>query len=175
MLDAMTFADAGASDRDAMAALFREVCRGGDALPFTEATSDALFDAMWLSAGVQTRVALAGGEVVGMYKLNPNLPGRAAHVGSATYLVRPDMQGKGIGGAMLRESITRAGDAGFRSMQFNFVVSTNGPAVALYQKHGFRIVGTLPAAFLHAQLGYVDAYVMSRPIHSADGNCPAPP
>ena len=171
----VTLAPADSSHRDAMAALFRDVCRSGDALPFTEETPDAMFDAMWLSAGVQAHVALVDGQLAGMYKLNPNLPGRAAHVGSATYLVRPDLQGKGIGGAMLRDSLARAGAAGFRSMQFNFVVSTNRPAVALYQKHGFSITGTLPQAFLHAQLGYVDAYVMSRPIRPAAGNSPVPP
>ncbi|MEH6436468.1 GNAT family N-acetyltransferase [Massilia sp. DD77] len=158
------FAQAQAQHRDAMAALFREVCRAGDALPFTEDTPDSLFDAMWLGAGVQAHVVLLEGEIVGMYKLNANLPGRASHVGSATYLVRPDVQGRGIGGAMLRESLRQAGAAGFRSMQFNFVVSTNRPAVALYEKHGFRIAGTLPEAFLHRELGYVDAYVMSRPV-----------
>ena len=47
-------------------------------------------------------------------------------------------------------------------MQFNFVVSTNTAAVALWQKLGFAIVGTLPKAFRHQSLGYVDAYVMHR-------------
>jgi hypothetical protein len=47
-------------------------------------------------------------------------------------------------------------------MQFNFVVSTNAPAVTLWQKLGFQVVGTLPRAFKHARLGYVDAYVMHR-------------
>jgi ribosomal protein S18 acetylase RimI-like enzyme len=158
------FTKADASHRDAMAALFRDVCRSGDALPFTEDTPDALFDAMWLSDSVQTYVTMIDGRLAGMYKINPNLPGRASHVGSATYLVRPDMQGKGIGGAMLRDSLERAAASGFRSMQFNFVVSSNRAAVALYEKHGFSIVGTLPEAFLHRKLGYVDAYVMSRPI-----------
>ena len=47
-------------------------------------------------------------------------------------------------------------------MQFNFVVSTNTAAVALWQKLGFNIVGTLPKAFRHARIGFVDAYVMFR-------------
>lgn len=160
----VSFIEATEGYRDAMAALFRELCRAGDTLPFTDDTPEAVFDAMWLSPGVHTVLALLDGELAGMYKLNPNLPGRASHVGSATYLVRTDMQGKGIGQAMLQDSLARAGAAGFRSMQFNFVVSTNRPAVALYEKHGFRIVGTLPEAFLHSRLGYVDAYVMSRSI-----------
>ncbi len=52
--------------------------------------------------------------------------------------------------------------AGYRAMQFNFVVSTNTAAVALWQKLGFAIVGTLPKAFRHSQPGHVDAYVMHR-------------
>ena len=47
-------------------------------------------------------------------------------------------------------------------MQFNFVVSTNTPAVKLWQQLGFEIIGTLPKAFQHAELGLVDAYVMYR-------------
>lgn len=148
--------------RDAMAALFRDVCRRGDALPFTEDTPDELFDAMWLAPGIQAYVALEGDVVVGMYKLNANFPGRASHVSSATFLVSPPMQGRGIGGAMLRDALAKATAQGFRSMQFNFVVSTNAPAVALYQKQGFTIAGTLPGAFHHATLGFVDACVMTR-------------
>ncbi len=47
-------------------------------------------------------------------------------------------------------------------MQFNFVVSTNTGAVALWKKLGFNIVGILPKAFRHLALGLVDAYVMHR-------------
>ena len=47
-------------------------------------------------------------------------------------------------------------------MQFNFVVSTNAAAVALWRKLGFQIVGTLPKVYRHRDLGLVDAYVMHR-------------
>jgi hypothetical protein len=49
---------------------------------------------------------------------------------------------------------------GFRAMQFNFVVSTNASAVKLWQDLGMKIVGTLPGAFKHPNLGFVDVYVM---------------
>ena len=42
------------------------------------------------------------------------------------------------------------------------VVSTNTRAVALWKRLGFAVVGTLPRAFQHQQLGLVDAYVMYR-------------
>jgi ribosomal protein S18 acetylase RimI-like enzyme len=47
-------------------------------------------------------------------------------------------------------------------MQFNFVVSSNVPAIHLWQKFGFATVGRIPGAFLHPSLGYVDALVMYR-------------
>jgi hypothetical protein len=34
--------------------------------------------------------------------------------------------------------------------------------VRLWQRHGFRIVGQVPGAFRHAQLGPTDLYVMHR-------------
>jgi ribosomal protein S18 acetylase RimI-like enzyme len=63
---------------------------------------------------------------------------------------------------MAEHCLAEARRLGFRAIQFNFVVSTNAPAVRLWQQLGFRIVGTLPRAFRHAQQGFVDAYVMFR-------------
>ena len=47
-------------------------------------------------------------------------------------------------------------------MQFNFVVVSNEPAVMLWRKLGFEIVGRVPEAFRHPSLGLVDALVMYR-------------
>ncbi|MBB4112064.1 ribosomal protein S18 acetylase RimI-like enzyme [Rhizobium sp. BK226] len=59
-------------------------------------------------------------------------------------------------------SLQHARARGFRAMQFNFVVSSNERAVALWQSLGFEIVGRLPGVFLHPTQGYVDALVMFR-------------
>ena len=45
-------------------------------------------------------------------------------------------------------------------MQFNLVVSTNTAGLRCWQRHGFEVVGTLPGALQHRQLGDVDALVM---------------
>jgi RimJ/RimL family protein N-acetyltransferase len=47
-------------------------------------------------------------------------------------------------------------------MQFNFVVSTNEGAVRLWQRCGFEVVGRVPRAFRHRELGPVDVLVMHR-------------
>jgi ribosomal protein S18 acetylase RimI-like enzyme len=77
-------------------------------------------------------------------------------------MVAPDAQGLGVGRAMAEHCLSEARRLGFRAMQFNFVVSTNTPAVHLWQQFGFDIVGTLPDAFRHPEKGFVDVYVMYR-------------
>ncbi|MBA0279714.1 GNAT family N-acetyltransferase [Stenotrophomonas maltophilia] len=109
-----------------------------------------------------TSVAALEGRVAGMYKLGANFPDLGAHVASATYVVDPRVQGRGIGRALAEHSLDRARSEGFLAMQLNYVVSTNAPAVELYRKLGFAVVGTLPAAFRHRTLGLVDVYVMHR-------------
>lgn len=48
-------------------------------------------------------------------------------------------------------------------MQFNIVVSTNTPAIKVWKKFGFEIIGTIPQAFNNLTLGkLVDAYIMYR-------------
>ncbi len=141
--------------------IFEAVIAIGDALPFAEGFTRETFQVHWFGAP-GTWVAVAGAEVLGMYKLGANYPDRGSHVASATYLVSPASQGKGVGRALVEHSIGEAESKGFLAMQFNFVVSTNAPAVELYKKLGFAIAGTLPNAFRHQRLGLVDAYVMYR-------------
>ena len=47
-------------------------------------------------------------------------------------------------------------------MQFNAVVESNRSAVALYERLGFGVVGTVPGAFAHPTLGRVGLHVMYR-------------
>jgi hypothetical protein len=49
-------------------------------------------------------------------------------------------------------------------MQFNAVVETNRGAVALWESLGFRVLATVPDAFLHPTAGYVGLHVMHRPL-----------
>ncbi len=71
-----------------------------------------------------------------MYKLIPNRRDLGAHVANASFMVDPAAQGQGVGRAMGAHCLREARRAGYLAMQFNFVVSTNAPAVALWQKLG---------------------------------------
>ncbi|MFM7514686.1 MAG: N-acetyltransferase family protein [Cyanobium sp.] len=64
------------------------------------------------------------------------------------------------GSRLCQHSLQAARRLGFRAMQFNLVVSTNTAGIRCWQRNGFQVVGTLPKAFRHRQLGYVDALVM---------------
>ena len=50
--------------------------------------------------------------------------------------------------------------AGLPADAVHLVVSTNTAGIRCWQRNGFEVVGTLPGAFHHRQLGDVDALVM---------------
>jgi ribosomal protein S18 acetylase RimI-like enzyme len=157
----MEIRPATTADLDAMWGILQAVIAAGDALPFSDDFDRATFESHW-SGGQASYVAVVDADVLGMYKYGANYPGRGAHVASATYAVHPAAQGRGIGRALVQHSLVQARNAGFLAMQFNYVVSSNAPAVALYRSLGFAVAGTLPKAFRHARLGLVDSYVMHR-------------
>jgi ribosomal protein S18 acetylase RimI-like enzyme len=117
---------------------------------------------VWIKKPTATYVAEVAGEVAGTYYIKPNQPALGAHVCNCGYMVTPHSRGQGVATAMCEHSQLEARRLGFKAMQFNLVVSTNVGAVRLWQKLGFRIVGTLPRAFSHRTLGLVDAYVMYK-------------
>lgn len=149
------------ADFDAMWAIFQVLVAAGDTYTFDAATTRETCHDYWFGSGVQSFVAVMGSErLLGMYKLVANQVGHGNHVANASFMVDPAAQGVGVGRMMGVHCMAEARRAGFLAMQFNFVVSTNLAAVTLWKKLGFTVVGTLPMAYRHAQLGYVDAYVM---------------
>lgn len=139
----------------------------GDTYAFAPQSTEAQIREAWVEAPLATYVAASDdGCVLASYTLKPNQPGLGSHVCNCGYVVAPGARSQGIASAMCEHSQAQAVALGFRSMQFNLVVSTNEGAVRLWQKHGFRIVGTLPEAFHHSLYGYVDAYVMFKKLAS---------
>ena len=102
----------------------------------------------------------AGGRVLGSAKMGPNRPGRGSHVATASFMVDPAAQGRGVGRALGEHVVEWARAEGFHSMQFNAVVESNTAAVALWRSLGFDILVTVPEAFNNARLGRVGLHVM---------------
>lgn len=159
---ALRIRPATGEDEPAVVAIGRELVADGTTYLFAPTTTDAELAAYWLSPAVKTFVAERVGDVVGCAILRANQAGRGAHVANASYAVAERARGAGVGRALAEHSLAEARRLGFTAMQFNFVVSTNEPAVALWKALGFAVVGTLPGAFRHPRLGLVDAYVMHR-------------
>jgi len=173
-------------DHDAIWKIFHEIISAGDTYSLDPRMSREEALAYWFRADTQTHVAElhrqsvgeavgfpgtatpspTGGMkdqvIVGTYILRPNQSGGGSHVANAAFMVASDAQGCGVGRAMAEHCLNEARRIGFRAMQFNYVISTNTPAIRLWQELGFEIVGTLPGAFRHPEKGYVDVYVMFR-------------
>jgi GNAT superfamily N-acetyltransferase len=146
--------------------IFQEVVRAGDTYAFAPDIDEASARQQWMSpAPARTFVAIdePAGTIVGTSFVKANQPALGAHVANAAFMVATAAAGHGVGRALAEHAIEWARQAGFSAMQFNFVVSTNLRAIALWRHLGFSIVGTLPQVFQHQGLGRkVDAFVMHR-------------
>ncbi len=158
----MLIRPAASGDENAIWAIMEPIIRAGEtySLPRDMDKESAL--AYWLSAEREVFVAEDNGEIVGTYCLQANQKGGGAHVANCGYMTAVSATGRGVARAMCAHSLDRARERGFRSMQYNFVISTNERAVRLWQSFGFVIAGRLPGAFRHPTMGYVDAYIMYR-------------
>ncbi|OAN66629.1 GNAT family N-acetyltransferase [Sphingomonas sp. TDK1] len=153
---------AAPEDGAAIWAILEPVIRAGETYALDR---DLLRDAAlgyWLAPDRASFVAEAEGTLLGTYYLRANHAGGGSHVANCGYATHPAMRGRGIARAMAEHSFAEARARGFRAMQFNFVVSSNAPAVRLWHALGFEEVGRVPDAFDHPSLGLVDALVLYR-------------
>jgi L-amino acid N-acyltransferase YncA len=159
----MLIRGAAEADVDAIWSIFHAVVAPGDTYAFDPQVPREEALAYWFRPDTHTYVAESDdARIVGTYILRPNQPALGSHVANAAFMVSPLARGSGVGRQMGEHCIAEARRLGFRAMQFNFVVSTNETAVRLWQTLGFEIIGTLPGAFQHSRLGFVDSYVMFK-------------
>jgi ribosomal protein S18 acetylase RimI-like enzyme len=150
------------ADSDSVWAILEPTIRAGETytLPRDMSREDAID--YWCAPEHEVFVAEENSTILGTYYLQANQQGGGSHVANCGYVTASWATGRGIARAMCAHSLERARERGFTAMQFNFVVSTNERAVALWQTFGFEIVGRLPGAFHHPTAGFVDALVMYR-------------
>ena len=128
-------------------AIWNQVVEDGVSFPQTEPLTEDEGAAFFAE---QTLTAVAvdeDGAVLGMYILHPNNIGRCGHIANASYAVARHARGRGVGEALVRDSLRMAKEYGFGVMQFNAVVATNHVALHLYEKVGFTRLGTIPRGF----------------------------
>ncbi len=156
------------ADHEAIWAIFHQVVQARDSFAFDPDISREVALRFWAGLGTHTYVAEnSDGRIVGSYYLKPNQPGLGDHVANAGYMVEPAARSQGIARAMGEHSLDEGRRLGYLAIQFNFVVATNHAAIHLWQQLGFRILGTVPGAFRHGQLGQVDVHIMFRALTEA--------
>lgn len=150
-----------AGDLPAMIRIWNEVVEDGIAFPqedFLDGESGEAFFASQTYCGVAVLSdddAAAGsgsgagsrGTIVGLYILHPNNVGRCGHICNASYAVDGAVRGRHIGEKLVLDCLNEARKHGFRVLQFNAVVESNTHARHLYERIGFRQLGTIPGGF----------------------------
>ena len=155
MNEAVTVRILKPADLPAAAAIWNQVVEDGIAFPQMEALDLPAAEAFFAAQDI-TAVAELDGRICGLYILHPNNVGRCGHICNASYAVERTMRGRGIGKALVTDCLRRAGEIGYRLLQFNAVVATNTSARRLYEQLGFRQLGTIPGGFLMPDGRYED-------------------
>ena len=79
--------------------------------------------------------------------MHPNNVGRCGHICNASYAVNSKCRGLHIGEKLVTDCLLQAKELGFKILQFNAVVESNVHARHLYERVGFKQLGTIPHGF----------------------------
>jgi L-amino acid N-acyltransferase YncA len=162
----MVIREAKHDDWPGIWAFMRRIVAGGETFSWDPEIEEGEARARWChDAPGRTFVAVDdNGAIRGTAESEPNHEGPGAHVATASFMVDPDHQRRGIGRALCEQVLAAARADGYRAMQFNAVAETNVAAVALWRSCGFEVLTTVPEAFRHPSEGYVGLHVMHRPL-----------
>jgi len=143
--------------------ILRDVILARDTYTYDPDMTQEQARSIWLEPPPgHTIVAAEDGRVLGTAKMGPNRPGPGSHVSTASFMVAAQARGKGVGTALCRYALDWARSNGYAGMQFNAVTEANRSAIEIYQRLGFAIVGTVPGAFEHPELGRIGLHIMYR-------------
>lgn len=155
----------GYEERDLaqMVPIWNEVVEQGIAFPQEEPLT---LESGRLFFKAQTYTAVAKnaetGEILGLYILHPNNIGRCGHICNASYAVAAKHRGRHIGEMLVKDSLAKGRETGFRILQFNAVVATNLHARHLYERLGFIPLGAIPKGFKMKDGHYEDICLYYR-------------
>jgi GNAT superfamily N-acetyltransferase len=130
-------------EHDLLFELFRMIVERAEGFPQAPPLNRKSFDPLWTPPLSSVIAARVDGAFAGAYYLKANFPGRASHIANAGYVVAHPQRGKGVGRALVEDSIRRAPLLGYDAIQFNLVFASN-PARALYEELGWREIGRVP-------------------------------
>ncbi|MDE0145114.1 MAG: GNAT family N-acetyltransferase [Nitrospira sp.] len=157
---------AGADDLSAVQELHRVIIEEGTSYPHKEPfDAEGAWD-YWFSdkRTVGAYVLDRGGrsDLVGMFYLKANFPGRAGKVANAGFIVAPEWRSRGLGRLLGTTMLEYAKSLGFHSVLFNLVFSENHASRRLWKKLGFVEIGSVPKAVQNDDGTFQDAIIMFR-------------
>ena len=145
------------ADVSAMAEIWNEVVREGKAFPQENEMSKHEAKEFFSSQDVcSVAEDIESGKILGLFILHPNNVGRCSHIANASYAVASFARGKHIGEKLVLSSIELARELGYKILQFNAVVKSNIHARHLYERVGFKPLGTIPKGFRLSDGSYED-------------------
>ena len=121
----MQLREATKQDFDQIWPFLSEIVAQGETYAFDQNMTQAEAQAIWMDLPHKTYVVEEEGNILGSYYLKPNFAGPGAHVANCGYMVSSAARGKGIARKMCEHSQKMALELGYKSMQFNCVVSVN--------------------------------------------------
>jgi len=151
---------ANKEDQDSLWEIICPIIRTGGTYVFDPNSCKEKMMNYWLNDDKLTYAAEIEGAILGTFYLKANQPDLGNHICNAGFMVSEKASGKGIGKAMGKFALLEAKRLGFEAMQFNFVIKTNEKAVVLWESLGFEVIGEIPEAYRHPQLGPVPALIM---------------
>ena len=103
----MTIREAVAGDLIQIAPFFRAIVAAGETYAYPEDLDDQGIADLWLERPPGRCIVAVSdaGAVLGSAKMGPNRPGRGSHIATASFMVAPEAQGRGIGRALGAEAI----------------------------------------------------------------------
>lgn len=149
-------------DGDAVWEILQPIIANGDVFAYNPYNSKIDMLIYWFSLEKHVYVAKIDNEIVGTFFIQNNQPGLGSHIANASYAVKADKSGLGIGKKMGEFSLVEAKNLGYKAMQFNLVIKSNEKAVKLWKSIGFEVIGEIPDAFDHQQNGMTNALIMYR-------------
>ena len=149
-------------DEEALWGILEPIIREGGTYVFSLDKTKESMMGYWMGADKTTFVVERGEQFVGTFYLKANQEGLGDHICNAGFVVAPAAEGQGLGRWMGEFAQAEAKSYGFLAMQFNFVIKSNQRAVQLWKSLGFSVIGEIPEAYRHPNLGLVSALIFHK-------------